>query len=169
MKIDPKYTPELDPKFVSPALWNEAFEKKVAQTPGKHRVDIALTRRDGTCFRWSGELLPEGEENDALNFRYVERILKFLLWMKGGCTVMVAGAQRVADQLSKTYCKGGEREFDWNFIGKLIYDQPIEIVKVASEADLPQRSSAPFHWGATWMVIASGLIWADQIAKLLRS
>lgn len=147
MKIDPKYTPELDPKFVSPALWNEAFEKKVAQTPGKHRVDIALTRRDGTCFRWSGELLPEGEENDALNFRYVERILKFLLWMKGGCTVMVAGAQRVADQLSKTYCKGGEREFDWNFIGKLIYDQPIEIVKVASEADLPAEKLSSISLG----------------------
>ncbi len=147
MKINPKYTPELDPKFVSPALWNKAFEEEVAQAPEKRRIDLALTRRDGTCFRWSGELLPEGGENDALNFQYVERILKFLLWMKGGCTVMVAGAEQVADMLSKTYCKGGAREFDWNFIGKLIYDQPIEIVKVASAADLPEEKLSSISLG----------------------
>ncbi len=140
MNICPKYIPELDPKFVSPALWNKAFEEKVAQTPDSHSIQIALTRKDGTCFRWSGELLPEGGENDALNFRYVERIVKFLLWMKGGCTLMVAGDDKVADMLAATYCKGGAREFDWDFIGKLIYDQPIEVVKVASAADLPAES-----------------------------
>ena len=147
MKIQAKYTPELDPKFVSPALWNKAFEEKVAQTPGKQSIDLALTRQDGTCFRWSGELLPDGAENDELNFRYVERILKFLLWMKGGCTVMVAGAEKVADALTKTYCKGGAREFDWDFIGKLIYDQPIEIVKVASAAELPAEHMSSISLG----------------------
>ncbi|MFR1410988.1 MAG: hypothetical protein ACLSUW_00840 [Akkermansia sp.] len=40
-------------------------------------MDIALTRNDGTCFRWSGKLLPHTGENIALNETYVERIVKF--------------------------------------------------------------------------------------------
>ena len=137
MKTQAKYTPELDPDFVAPVLWNKAFEEKVAATPGSHIIELALTRQDGACFRWKGQLLPEGPENEALNNRYVERIVKFLLWMKGGCTIMVAGDDKVADMLASTYCKGGAREFDWDFIGRLIYDKPIEVVKVASAADLP--------------------------------
>ena len=147
MNIHPKYTPELDPKFVSPELWNKAFEEKVAQTPGTHSIQIALTRKDGTCFRWSGELLPAGEENEALNNRYVERIVKFLLWMKGGCTLMVAGDDKVADMLAKTYCRGGAREFDWDFIGKLIYDQPIEVIKVADPVALPEEHLSSISLG----------------------
>ncbi len=137
MNTQHKYIPELDPKFVSPAIWNKAFEEKVKQTEGTHSIYIALTRLDGTCFRWKGELLPEGGENEALNNRYVERIVKFLLWMKGGCTLIVAGDDKVADMLAGTYCRGGAREFDWDFIGRLIYDQPIKVVKAASEAELP--------------------------------
>ena len=148
MNIQPKYTPELDPHFVAPALWNKAFEEKVAATPGAHAVDIALTRTDGTCFRWSGKLLPYDESGNAeLNNRYVERIIKFLLWMKGGCTIMVAGDDRIADMLAATYCKGGAREFDWDFIGRLIYDRPIEVIKVASAAELPEEHSSAISLG----------------------
>ncbi|MGJ7430722.1 hypothetical protein [Akkermansia massiliensis] len=58
MNIQPKITPVLDPGFVPAVLWNQAFEAKAAADPASHQVDIALTRNDGTCFRWSGKLLP---------------------------------------------------------------------------------------------------------------
>ncbi len=147
MNIQPKFTPVLDPGFVAPVLWNKAFEEKVAATPESHQIDLALVRVDGTCFRWSGKILPQGGENDALNDRYVERIVKFLLWMKGGCTIMVAGDDRIADMLAATYCKGGAREFDWDFIGRQIYDQPITVQKVASAADLPEEKSTSVSLG----------------------
>ncbi len=146
MNIQPKFTPELDPGFIAPVLWNKAFEDKVAATPGSHDVDIALTRLDGTCFRWSGRVLPHEGENIELNNKYVERIVKFLLWMKGGCTILVAGDDAIADMLAATYCKGGAREFDWDFIGKKIYDQHIEVKKVAKE-DLPAENSTSVALG----------------------
>ncbi len=146
MNIQPKFTPELDPGFIAPVLWNKAFEDKVAATPGSHDVDIALTRLDGTCFRWSGRVLPHEGENVELNYKYVERIVKFLLWMKGGCTILVAGDDAIADMLAATYCKGGAREFDWDFIGKKIYDQHIEVKKVAKE-DLPAENSTSVSLG----------------------
>ncbi len=146
MNIQPKFTPELDPGFIAPVLWNKAFEDKVAATPGSHDLDIALTRLDGTCFRWSGRVLPHEGENIELNNQYVERIVKFLLWMKGGCTILVAGDDAIADMLAATYCQGGAREFDWDFIGKKIYDQHIEVKKVAKE-DLPAENSTSVALG----------------------
>ena len=56
MNIQPKFTPVLDPDFVAPVLWNKAFEDKVAADPASTPIDIALTRMDGTCFRWSGKV-----------------------------------------------------------------------------------------------------------------
>ena len=69
MKITPKFTPVLDPGFIAPVLWNKAYAEKVAAYPGSHSLDIALTRLDGTVFRWSGKVLPQEGEKVALNNR----------------------------------------------------------------------------------------------------
>ena len=146
MNIQAKYTPVLDPDFIAPVLWTKAFEEKVAAEPRSHVVELALTRLDGTCFRWSGKLLPNEGENVALNHFYVERVVKFLLWMKGGCTILVAGDDSVAEMLAATYCKGGAREFDWDFIGTQIYDQSIT-VKAVPAAELPEEKSTSVALG----------------------
>ena len=147
MNIQAKFTPVLDPDFVAPVLWNRAFEAAASADPASTTIDLALSRLDGISFRWSAKLLPHVGENIALNNLYVERTIKFLLWMKGGCTIYVAGADEIADMLSATYCAGGPREFDWDFIGKKIYDQNITVVKVATAADLPQEDTSSMPLG----------------------
>ncbi len=146
MNIQPKFTPVLDPGFIAPILWNKAFEAKVAATPDAHDVDIALTRPDGTCYRWSFRLLPQEGDNIALNNRYIERTIKTILWVNGGSTILVAGDDKIAEMLATTYCKGGAREFDWDFVGKKIYGQPIEVKAVAKE-DLPEEHSSSVSLG----------------------
>ena len=146
MNIQAKYTPVLDPDFIAPVLWTKAYEEKVAAEPRSHAVELALTRLDGTCFRWSGKVLPNEGENVKLNHFYIERIVKFLLWMKGGCTILVAGDDSIAEMLAATYCKGGAREFDWDFIGTQIYDQPIA-VKAVPAAELPAENSTSVALG----------------------
>lgn len=140
MNIQPKIKPVLDPGFVPAVLWNRAYEQKVAGTQGAHRLDMALTRQDGTCFRWSGSILPHEGDNVSLNKTYVERILKFLLWQKGGNTVLVAGDDAIAAMLADMYREGGEREFDWDFIGKKIYGAPI-VIKTAPLSELPEETT----------------------------
>ncbi|MFI3243690.1 MAG: ROK family protein [Akkermansia sp.] len=147
MNINAQFTPVLDPNFVAPVLWNKAYQAKVAATPGSGTIDIALTRLDGTCFRWSSAILPHEGENVALNKLYVERTVKFLLWMKGGCTIMVAGCDAIADMLADTYTKGGAREFDWDFIGTRIYDQAITVEKVACACELPAECNSSMPLG----------------------
>ncbi len=146
MNIQAQFTPTLDPNFVAPVLWNKAYAQKVAETPDSISIDIALSRLDGTCFRWSSQILPHEGDNIALNNLYIERTVKFLLWMKGGCTIHVAGCDAIADMLAETYCAGGAREFDWDFIGKRIYDQPIAVTKCCRCA-LPAESSSSMPLG----------------------
>lgn len=146
MKIQPRIIPLLDPGFVPAVLWNRAYEKKAAECADACPLDIALTRQDGTCFRWSGRVLPHQDGNKALNKTYVERIVKFLLWQKGGSRILVAGCDAIADMLAGLYREGGEREFDWDFIGKKIYGEPITVTAV-SLADLPAETTASIPLG----------------------
>ncbi len=55
------------------------------------RLAIALERSDGSISVFRTSTLPHQGANAALNVRYVERLLKFLLWQKGGYRVTVGG------------------------------------------------------------------------------
>jgi predicted NBD/HSP70 family sugar kinase len=146
LPIEPKFIPELDPQFVPAVLWNRAYEARVAQTEGRRRIELAIERLDGAAFRWSGDILPRGGENDALTAKYVERLVKFLLWQKGGCRIMVAGAPDVAEILAGLYCKGGRQEFDWDFIGEKIFGEHITVHSV-DFSDLPEENAGTIELG----------------------
>ncbi|MDD2479891.1 MAG: ROK family protein, partial [Victivallaceae bacterium] len=62
-----------------------------------------------------------------------ERIVKFLLWMKGGYKVTIAGSQGIADALAKIYSASGLRAFDCDIMGERIYGRPFEVVGVPYE------------------------------------
>ncbi|VGO21913.1 ROK family protein [Pontiella sulfatireligans] len=123
MNIDVVIKPELDADFVPAALWNRAYLAQGASVP----VSIALVRPDGTCSVFEAKVLPLTAENEAQTLRYLERILKFLLWQRGGCTVLVAGCDPIAEKLAAIYSPEGERRFDHEFFGKKTYLQPLEI------------------------------------------
>ncbi len=146
LPIKPKFTPELDPGFVPAVLWNRAYEARTAQTEGRRRLELAIERLDGDAFRWSGEILPQGGENDALTAKYVERLVKFLLWQKGGCRIMVAGAPDVAEMLVGLYREGGRQEFDWSFIGEKIFGEHITVHSV-DPLELPREHAGSIELG----------------------
>ncbi len=142
--ITPKFVPVLDPGFVPAILWNRAYEQSAA-AEGRD-VALALSRDDGTCFQWSGRLLPAGEENAAATTKYVDRLVKFLLWQKGGNIIQIAGAADVAAELAVSYAADGARKFDREFIGTTIFGSPIQVQAV--EADqLPAENSHSMSLG----------------------
>ncbi len=145
--IAPKFVPVLDPGFVPAVLWNRAYAARAAADPGARPVDLALTRADGTAFRWSGRLLAAGGENDALTLKYVERLVKFLLWQKGGSRLFVAGAPEVAAALAAIYAGDGARAFDRDFIGRRIFGEPFTVQAVASADELPAETGAAIPLG----------------------
>lgn len=144
--VRPAIVPELDPGFVPAVLWNRAYRALASETTGARTLDLALARADGTAFRWSSPVLPAGGGGDALTLRYVERVLKFLLWQKGGSRVLIAGAPELAPALAAIYGPGGAREFDWNFIGRKIFGEPLSFEAV-EVSELPAESDGAMALG----------------------
>jgi len=79
-----KHIPILDPDFVPAVLWNKSYGAKAVDTPGAKPLTISLERGDSTVSVYRTTVLPHTKEKRSLNIRYVERLLKFLLWQRGG-------------------------------------------------------------------------------------
>ncbi|MDF7823494.1 hypothetical protein P4B35_05675 [Pontiellaceae bacterium B12227] len=127
MKIDLKITPELDADFVPAILWNRAYRRSVEESGGPVAVSIALVRPDKTCTVFDTEILPLTEKNEAGSLRYLERILKFLLWQRGGSKVLIAGCDSLAEKIAAIYSPEGERAFDCEFFGEKTYLEPLTV------------------------------------------
>jgi predicted NBD/HSP70 family sugar kinase len=117
----------LDPDFVPASLWNRCFRAMVEQSGRPDPLGIALERADGSVSVFRTAVLPHEGSNAAANERYVERLLKFLLWQKGGYRVFVGGDPRIAGFLQGVYSPAGRREFDFQFMGDRVYGRPMVI------------------------------------------
>jgi predicted NBD/HSP70 family sugar kinase len=136
LAVIPKIRPPLDPGFIPAVLWNRAYQALVAPEAAARPFAIALIRADGSASRHDTRVLPAAHPAAGLTLRYAERLLKFLLWQKGGCRVLVAGAGEIAQALAQSYQSGGERAFDHLFMGERLYGRPFSI-EPAGFADLP--------------------------------
>ena len=137
-KIVPFLPPPLDPHFLPAALWNRAYHAIVANDPSARAMTIVLERPDGGASRHESRILGMNHPESALTLRYAERLLKFLLWQKGGCKVSIAGAPEIAAHLAFIYSPRGERAFDHEFMGDKVYGQPFTVEKVDA-SDLPEE------------------------------
>jgi predicted NBD/HSP70 family sugar kinase len=125
-ELDIKNVPVLDESFIPLAKFNEAF-LNTAQKP----FAVAVERNNG--FTALYETFIHGTETmfEADCF-YVERLLKFLLWAKGGYKVYICGDERIADFIHKEYSSDGKRAFDFNFMSK-VYENQFEVKSVSYE------------------------------------
>ena len=146
LPIEIRHRPVLDPGFLPAILWNKAYEARVAATAGSPPLVIALDRPDETCFVHRTQVLPHEGENVALNRRYVERLVKFLLWQKGGNHLTIGGEDHICSVLSEIYSENGERVFDRETMGRKMFRAPIS-VEVRAVADMPGPKEATVTLG----------------------
>jgi len=144
MNICPKHKPVLDPGFLPAVLWNQAYRLLVERHADAQPLGIALERGDGTRSVFKTRVLPHTGSNRTLNQKYIERLLKFLLWQRGGYRVTLGGDPAFAAMIKETYASAGERAFDYEFMGKQVYGRTMSIESCAYEAlPQPRESSIP--------------------------
>lgn len=136
LRVDPKHLPELDRDFCPAVLWNREFQKLVRRSGHAVPLTVALVRKDETVSIFQTAVLPHTDESAELNGRYVERLIKFLLWQKGGYKIWISGDPRLADLMADIYGPNGKRAFDFHFMGERVYDHPMEI-KYCPAQDMP--------------------------------
>lgn len=136
----PKVAAPLDPGFQPAALVMRAYDK-MAREAGREAA-IALERPDGTTSVFRIRLLPEGHPQAALNLPYVERLVKLLLWQKGGYRVTLAGMPELLGPIRSLYSAEGARSFDYDFMGQKLYERPMEIVACSLEQAPAERETS---------------------------
>jgi predicted NBD/HSP70 family sugar kinase len=144
--LESKFRPSLDSEFLPAALWHRAYAAMVAQDAGARPFAIALVRGDGAVFRHETRVLASDHPAAALTLRYAERLLKFLLWMKGAPEIHIAGAPEIATALWKIYHPAGARAFDHAFMGEKIFGRKFTIKSVALDA-LPAATETSLAMG----------------------
>ena len=126
--------PELDPGFFPVLRFNRAFLEG-AQKP----VSIAVERDRGQVAVCNTRIYGTQEMYEA-DCYYMDRLVKSLLWMKGGWKVYVAGDEKVGQYLKETFSLTGARAFDADFMAG-VYEKPFEVVicdQVPAEHDVSQ-------------------------------
>ncbi len=127
-------TPVLDPDFIPFGIWAKAY-----LVEADHPIAIAVEREDGLIS--VRESFIRGPEFAEANFRYVERLVKFTLWSKGGFRVYLKGADDIAEKLATAYSPDGERWFDYQFVGD-VYEKPLEVIACTDETFPAANESA---------------------------
>ena len=149
LNISPKLVGEFDKDFVPAALWNREFLNAVDESGAGREFKIALKRPNGSVSVFETRVLPADAKFANLNFKYAERLLKFLLWMKGGKEIFIAGAPEIAEALKNTYSKNGAQAFDNDIIGVKMYDADLEITSIEL-ADAPVASEGKMAVGGNF-------------------
>ena len=134
IEVSVKHMPELDPGFLPLGKFFTAF-----LADAKQPLDVAVERSGGEVAVYKTFIhgTPEMEQADIY---YVDRLIKMLLWMKGGFKVYLSGSKAVYEAMKATYCVGGERAFDADFMSN-VYEKPFEVVycdQVPAEKSAPQ-------------------------------
>ena len=133
INVELKHIPSLDPDFIPLMRFNRAF-----LAGAKKPVGVAVERADGqmASCRTFIHGAPEMKEADCY---YIERLVKTILWMKGGFKIYVSGDEGIFEYLKSVYSAGGQQEFDWDYMAN-VFEHPFEIVLVD---DIPAAKDAP--------------------------
>ena len=118
--------PPLDADFQPAALANRAFQREAAKT-GVPLV-IGVERSEHAFSRYATTVLPEDHAEFSANLYYIERIIKFLLWQRGGYKLYVGGPHDIGEHIQQAYSAQGAQKFDYCFMGEQVYEQPFSVI-----------------------------------------
>jgi predicted NBD/HSP70 family sugar kinase len=120
----------LDPEFQPAVVFNRKYLASAKRSGKTEPLVLGLEREDGLLSRFETEVK---SEPDADTLRYAERIVKFLIWARGGWRIWVGGPKRVGTHIATGYSPSGARAFDVELM-KRVYERPFEVRSVEASA-----------------------------------
>lgn len=130
-----KVKAKLDPKFEPLSV--VVREMREATKENGQDVIVAIERNKGQISTYKTRIYPDGTGHDEENFRFIERIVKSLLWIAGGYKVFIAGSDVVGNKIKEAYTPNGIRAFDEDYMAG-VFEHPFEVV-ICSLEDAPEE------------------------------
>lgn len=116
--------PPLDPDFLPAVSFNRHYMNAAKAAGNAVPLVIGLERENGLLARCETVIKPEADQE---TLKYVERLVKFMVWAYGGWKIFAGGPAPVGEYLKRCYAKGGLRAFDADLMGR-VYEHPFEVV-----------------------------------------
>ena len=124
-----KFIPSLDPGFVPAVIFNREYVNAAKKSGRNLPLVIGLERDNKLVSRF--ETIVKAEAGADTIF-YVERLVKFLLWARGGWKLYIGGPKAVGEVIRKIYSMRGARKFDAGMM-TLAYGKNLEVVVTTAE------------------------------------
>ena len=121
ISVELKHVPPLDQEFIPLLPFNRAFLAG-ADKP----LALAVEGADGQ-MAVCRTFIHSAPEMAEANRYYVDRLVKTILWMKGGFRIYVSGDRDLYTYLKEAYSTGGERDFDRDFMSN-VFERPFEVL-----------------------------------------
>jgi len=128
-QIVPAISAPLDPGFLPAVLFNRRYVANARESGRAVPLVIGLERERKLVSRFETVVLPAADPATRL---YVERLVKFLLWARGGWKLYIGGPQAIGEFIRKTYSPRGARKFDCDLMAAA-YGEKFEVVVTTAE------------------------------------
>jgi predicted NBD/HSP70 family sugar kinase len=140
IEINPAIIAPLDPGFLPASLFTRTYRELVSASGGVP-LRLALERGDGSISTFCTSVVPLSAGHLTATLLYVERMVKFLLWQRGGWRVYVGGPSDIGEHIKTVYSSTGPRKFDFEFMSS-VYEHPFEVVVTRAEVVPPSKEFA---------------------------
>jgi predicted NBD/HSP70 family sugar kinase len=125
----PSIKAPLDPGFLPAVLFNRHYVQTALATGKAVPLVLGLERECGLVSRFETVVSPTADADTLL---YVERIVKFLLWGRGGWKLHFGGPKVIGEHIRKTYSARGARKFDCDMMA-LAYGEKFQFVQTTGD------------------------------------
>jgi len=138
-----RFIPPLDPDFRPAVLFNRSYVAAAKASGKSEPLVIGLERENGLFLRYE-TVVKSAVDADTL--RYAERLVKFLLWARGGWRIYVSGPKEIGRQIVLNYSQTGERSFDVQLMSR-VYERPFEVITTRPELVPPEKETTAASGG----------------------
>lgn len=135
LNVDVQNIPELDPGFLPISKFYDAFKKSVGENGVPVILGIERENKQCSVFKMK---IHGTEEMRKADLTMVERLIKTVLWCRGGFRIFVSGPDYLGEYIKNSYCQGGERAFDAHDMAK-VYEVPNMEVILCKPEEIPDE------------------------------
>ncbi len=134
--VPPRVTPPLDAAFRPAVLARRALTEAVRASGQGIVGAVAVEQPGGAVATADVFLFGDSDPAAAAGLAVSERIVKSLLWSRGGCRVWVDGPRELVEYLRRHYTQDAAGCWDARMMGAVVYGEAFEVV-AAPRSEFP--------------------------------
>ena len=140
--INARFPAPLDPEFQPAIVFQNQYLAAAKKSGRAVPLVIGLERENRLVSRYETLVLPEA---DPVTLQYAERLVKFLLWSRGGWKLHLGGPGKIGEFIRRVYSARGARRFDVDMMSAA-YGKKFQVV-VTSANKVPAAKESQIAAG----------------------